>query len=183
MDTLFQNYEALLARVSEQCGKIETALSGHMACRKGCSSCCLNISLFPVEAVRLRLAFDTLDADLKAVILAWSQESTDEGPCPLLDKAGACQLYDHRPVICRTHGLPILFDDGKGNRRVDFCPENFQALESLSGEAMLDLDALNQMLAAVNAQFCEALFGGAPPFERLSIADVLQLELEGHAEQ
>lgn len=182
MDALFENYEALLSRVSARCEEIETALAGHMACRKGCSTCCLNISLFPVEAVRLRLAFDTLDEDRKAFALARTAESTDEGPCPLLDEAGACLLYDHRPVICRTHGLPILFDDEKGSRRVDFCPENFQALESLSGEAMIDLDALNQMLAAVNAQFCEELFDGAPPFERLSIADVLHLELEGHEE-
>lgn len=178
MDTLFQNYDALLARVGARCVEIETALSGHMACRKGCSSCCLNISLFPVEVLRLRLALDSLDEAQKVSILALASESTDEGPCPLVDTEGACQLYGARPVICRTHGLPILFADESGGRRVDFCPENFKGLESLSGESMVDLDALNQMLTAVNAQFCEALFGGAPPFERLSISEALQLELE-----
>lgn len=178
MDALFENYEALLARVSARCVEIETALSGHMACRKGCSTCCLNISLFPVEAVRLRLAFDALGGERKATVLARADESTDEGPCPLLDEGGACLLYDHRPVICRTHGLPILFADEKGARRVDFCPENFQALESLSGDAMIDLDALNQMLAAINARFCDELFGEDVPFERLSIANALHLDLE-----
>jgi len=177
MDALFENYRALIARVNSRCGEIEAALSGHMACRKGCSACCLNISLFPVEAISFRLAFDTLSEAQKASALGRTAESSDEGPCPLLDEAGACLLYEHRPVICRTHGLPIVFDDGKGNRRVDFCPENFQSLESLSGEAMIDIDAMNQMLAAVNVLFCEALFGGVPPFERLSIADTLHLEL------
>ncbi|WP_300670365.1 YkgJ family cysteine cluster protein [Desulfoluna sp.] len=178
MDALFENYETLLARVSARCEEIESVLSGHMACRKGCGGCCLNISLFPVEALRLRLAFDTLEEDRTAFALAQAATSSDEGPCPLLDETGACLLYAHRPLICRTHGLPILFDDGQGNRRVDFCPENFQALESLSGEVMLDLDPMNQMLAAVNAMFCKALFGDTPPFERLSIAETLSLELE-----
>lgn len=177
METLFHNYKTLLARVNGRCGEIETALSGHMACRKGCSACCLNISVFPVEAIRLRLAFDTLTDEAKASALTRATQSSDEGPCPLLDGEGACLLYAHRPVICRTHGLPIVFDDGKGTRRVDFCPENFQDLTSLSGGMMLDLDAMNQMLAAVNAMFCRELFGGAPPFERLSIADALDLEL------
>ncbi|BCS98879.1 hypothetical protein DSLASN_45110 [Desulfoluna limicola] len=177
MDALFENYEALLARVGARCEEIEAALSGHMACRKGCSTCCLNISLFPVEAVRLRLAFGALDGERKASVLARASVSPDDGPCPLLDEAGACILYDHRPVICRTHGLPILFEDEKGTRRVDFCPENFQALESLSGESMIDLDALNQMLAAINGRFCEELFGGDAPFERLSISNALHLDI------
>lgn len=177
MDALFENYRTLLSRVNARCGEIEAALTGHMACRKGCSACCLNISLFPVEAVSLRLAFDTLSETQKASALARATESSDEGPCPLLDGDGACLLYGDRPLICRTHGLPILFDDGEGNRRVDFCPENFQGLSSLSGDVMIDLEPMNQTLAAVNAMFCQALFGGAPPFERLSIADTLSLDL------
>ena len=177
MDTLFKNYEALLARVNAQCGKVEKALSGHLTCRKGCSSCCLNISLFPVEAVHLRMAFERLDANVQASVLDWTEESNERGACPLLDSSGACQLYMDRPVICRTHGLPIIFVDGEGNRRVDFCPENFQTLESLSGDAMIDVDALNQLLAAVDACFCSALFDGEPPFQRLTIADSLHLEL------
>ncbi|SCY48892.1 YkgJ family cysteine cluster protein [Desulfoluna spongiiphila] len=177
MDALFENYRTLLARVSARCGEIEAALSGHMACRKGCSACCLNISLFPVEAVSLRLAFDTLSEDQKALALTRAAESSDEGPCPLLDGAGACLLYGYRPVICRTHGLPILFDDGKGNQRVDFCPENLQGLSSLSGDVMINLDPMNQMLAAVNAMFCDELFGTEAPFERLSIADTLYLDV------
>lgn len=178
MDTLFQNYDALIGRVNAQCEKIETALSEHMVCRKGCASCCLNISLFPVEALRLRMALDALGAEVRASVLASAVRSLDEGPCPLVDTDGACRLYGARPVICRTHGLPILFADEEGARRVDFCPENFKGVASLSGDAMIDLDALNQILTGVNAQFCEALFGGAPPFERISISEALKLELD-----
>lgn len=32
----------------------------------------------------------------------------DPTPCPLLDAAGLCLVYDARPLICRLHGLPNL---------------------------------------------------------------------------
>ena len=32
-------------------------------------------------------------------------------PCPVLDPAtGGCELYDHRPVSCRTYGPPVKFN-------------------------------------------------------------------------
>lgn len=35
-------------------------------------------------------------------------------PCPALDPAtGLCDLYAHRPITCRTFGLPILHGDEK----------------------------------------------------------------------
>jgi Fe-S-cluster containining protein len=35
-------------------------------------------------------------------------------PCPVLDPTtGACELYAHRPVTCRTYGPPLRFADEK----------------------------------------------------------------------
>jgi len=31
----------------------------------------------------------------------------DEIPCPALDDSGACLIYAHRPIVCRTFGLPL----------------------------------------------------------------------------
>ena len=32
-------------------------------------------------------------------------------PCPVLDlESGACRLWEHRPVACRTYGPPLAFD-------------------------------------------------------------------------
>ncbi|HXK58935.1 MAG TPA: YkgJ family cysteine cluster protein [Acidobacteriota bacterium] len=37
-----------------------------------------------------------------------------EVACPALDPAtGLCDLYEHRPMVCRTFGLPILHDSEK----------------------------------------------------------------------
>lgn len=175
-ENLFEHYHTLVNRVDERCRQMEASLAPHMACEKGCSSCCLNISLFPVEAIGLRLALDDLAQDRREAVLKRAAQAIPDEACPLLDGNGACELYAHRPIICRTHGLPILFEDEGGDRRVDFCPENFKDLDSLSSELMLDLEALNQMLAAVNAAFCDACFDGEAPFERLSIGETLGLE-------
>ena len=43
----------------------------------------------------------------------------DETPCPLLDENGACLVYAHRPMICRTHGLPNI--DCSGESFSDLC--------------------------------------------------------------
>jgi len=45
-------------------------------------------------------------------------------PCPALDPAtGACQLYDSRPISCRTFGLPIRC----GDQLLPPCRLNFTA--------------------------------------------------------
>jgi Fe-S-cluster containining protein len=43
----------------------------------------------------------------------------DETPCPLLGEDGACLVYAHRPMICRTHGLPNI--DISGESFSDLC--------------------------------------------------------------
>lgn len=32
----------------------------------------------------------------------------DLTPCPLLDEAGLCLVYESRPLVCRLHGLPNI---------------------------------------------------------------------------
>jgi len=42
-------------------------------------------------------------------------EFANEEPCPVLDpKTGLCDLYDARPVTCRTFGPPVRSGDGLG---------------------------------------------------------------------
>lgn len=37
----------------------------------------------------------------------------DNTPCPLLDEDGRCQVYAHRPMLCRLHGLPQVDRSGE----------------------------------------------------------------------
>lgn len=34
-------------------------------------------------------------------------ERVGDVPCPALADDGSCQIYEHRPLVCRTFGLPI----------------------------------------------------------------------------
>jgi Fe-S-cluster containining protein len=170
------NYRTLVERVDALGQRIETEFRAQIACRRGCDACCRHLSLFWVEGVALALALDELSEPVAAEIRERARRAAADGPCPLLD-AGACLLYAARPIICRTHGLPLLAGGGEA-RRIDYCPENFRDIDTLPAGAVIDLDRLNTTLAAINALFVsEAFCGRLPDRERLTIAEALLLEL------
>jgi Fe-S-cluster containining protein len=57
-----------------------------------------------------------LNEDHEAAILF--EEFANDEPCPVLDlTTGTCDLYEHRPILCRTFGPPMRTagDDGEVN--------------------------------------------------------------------
>lgn len=57
------------------------------------------------------LASGVLSEDYEAAILF--EEFANDEPCPVLDPAtGTCDLYAHRPVLCRTFGPPMRTEEG-----------------------------------------------------------------------
>jgi Fe-S-cluster containining protein len=119
----------------------------HLACRPGCSQCCIGV--FPIaheDAARLRegllaleqtdpekaariharvadsltrldpwfpgdLTIGILNEDYEAAILF--EEFANDEPCPVLDlDHGTCDLYEHRPILCRTFGPPMRTEEG-----------------------------------------------------------------------
>jgi len=161
------NYLALVSRVDELCQGTAARFAAEISCRPGCDACCRHLSVCAVEAAALREAFKELPAAEAALIREKAQLAGPEAPCPLLQH-GLCQLYQARPLICRTHGLPLLIDRD-GERGVDFCPENFRGLSSIPGSAVLDLERLNAMLTAINALYLQSF----PGPERLTLAEAL----------
>ncbi|APG23590.1 MAG: YkgJ family cysteine cluster protein [Syntrophotalea acetylenica] len=146
-----QNYHDLLTRVDQLCAAITARLKGHLVCHKGCDLCCRHLSLFPVEAEAMAGAVAALPAPQQETLRLRALNAEPDGPCPLLENH-ACLIYHARPIICRTHGLPVL-SRINGQAMVDFCPQNCQNLDTLSGDRMIDIDRLNAALAAVNAVF------------------------------
>lgn len=110
-----------------------------LACRKGCCECCMGpFAITPLDAARLREGLAELGAadparaarirlrarhsyerirrefpdDPLGAVLAEDEAAADE-PCPALDpESGACDLYDWRPVTCRTFGPAVSFGGG-----------------------------------------------------------------------
>ncbi len=121
--------------------------AGWLACRPGCSQCCVGV--FPIrwqDADRLRdgltalshsdperaarvrsrtaTALRRLDpwfpGDRATGVLGESyedailfEEFANDEPCPALDLGyGTCDLYEARPVLCRTFGPPMRTEEG-----------------------------------------------------------------------
>jgi Fe-S-cluster containining protein len=170
-----QNYANLVEKVDSLCRGIEKEYLENIACRRGCDGCCRHISVFPVEAANLALALQRLPQDAREHIRGKSRSASPDGLCPLLED-GACLLYSSRPIICRTHGLPILTREF-GKPAIDFCAKNFMNFDSLPGCAVIDLDLLNTSLVAINALFVAQFINFFPEKERLTIAEAVLLEL------
>ena len=179
MKQFFENYTALLAKVDRFCRDVETNYGSAVSCRKGCDMCCRHLSLFPVEAVFIRFTMENVDEPISTLIHKNAHDRIEDpdGPCPLLDK-GACLLYQARPIICRTHGLPVLVE-GDGGLRVDHCPLNFRDGKRLEKRYVINLEQLNKTLAAINRVFCDQVLEGAGVPDRLLLAEALLMDISG----
>jgi Fe-S-cluster containining protein len=143
--------------------KAEDTLPVALACRRGCSACCSReIHVFEVEAAAIRSALGDIGA---------LESSETNSGCPMLDAAGGCRIYAERPLICRSHGLPVKFrqEDNPLESR-DICPLNEDVGVdpwTAPPAAILNLDVLNAQLALVNR-----LYGGDG--RRIPISEVVR---------
>jgi Fe-S-cluster containining protein len=169
------NYRNLVAKVDELCGRIIREYGDSISCHKGCDGCCRHISLFPVEAAALAAALRGIPPEKSAQIRKLARAASPEA-CPLLEN-GCCLLYAFRPIICRTHGLPLI-TGREGEKVIDFCPKNFGDITSFPAADVLNLELLNSTLAVINRVFTASCdVSPLPGKDRLSIAEALLLDL------
>ncbi len=90
-------------------------------CRMGCDGCCRRLAEVPrLTAAEWDLLRDGLAAlpperllEIGRNIAALAEQPSRPIVCPLLDRsAGACLVYVHRPVACRTYGFYVQRDQG-----------------------------------------------------------------------
>ena len=96
-----------------------------LKCERGCWGCCVDgLTVFEVEAERIRRTHPDLLARGRPHV---------EGACAFLDHQGACRIYEDRPYVCRTQGLPLRWLEGDGEVDAfelrDICPLNEIAKE------------------------------------------------------
>lgn len=94
--------------------------ASRMHCKKGCHDCCIDdVSVFEIEARTIRHFNKSL---LKTGI------PHPKGLCAFLDNNGACRIYNQRPYVCRTQGLPLHWIEDLENGSMvamrDICPIN-----------------------------------------------------------
>jgi Fe-S-cluster containining protein len=140
-------------------------------CRKGCTECCSQLfQITEVEAAYISKAVRKLPAEQRerlrkraSVYLPQRENLLAQNnvpdawgslpppglrlPCPALEE-GACQIYSHRPLICRKYGMP-LFNPKKPDR-LFACELNFS-----SGEE-LEVTELVQIQTGIHERWCES---------------------------
>jgi Fe-S-cluster containining protein len=90
-------------------------------CGLGCDGCCHRLAEIPLLTAAewdwLRKGLAALSPELLQEIgldiAALAEQSSRPIVCPLLDSStGACRVYAHRPVACRTYGFYVQRDLG-----------------------------------------------------------------------
>ena len=170
MPNFLDNYNQLVARIDALCETIQASLREQITCSEGCSSCCTAITIFPVEAAALRAALNKLPEQEADNIRRHISTHGNSERCPILLNH-RCLLYQARPIICRTHGLPIIYTESD-QRKSDCCPLNLSETGSITGSSVIDLDKLNPLLVAVNALYLSQT-ENLETTERLTIVEAL----------
>ncbi|MCL2480874.1 MAG: YkgJ family cysteine cluster protein [Spirochaetaceae bacterium] len=123
-------------------------------CKKGCSKCCAAITLFPVE-------FFAIKQEIHNTLSLPDFNNTKQSHGCIFLKDSICKIYESRPIICRTQGLPLLyFSDKLENYTISFCDKNFTSRDEnfeFDTEYSIDLDRLNSLLYKLNKEFMKEI--------------------------
>jgi Fe-S-cluster containining protein len=141
-----QRYADILRRADQFFDSVERKQGRNLQCGRGCSLCCYG--LFEIgsgDVPVIAEGLERLHPSRRAMIVRRAREivessrhpnlrecSPDEKeaffdrtattPCPNLNDAGECLIYESRPLVCRTFGLPLR----EGDRYIgDICELNF----------------------------------------------------------
>lgn len=141
------SYRDLLNRADRHFAQVVTDQGGNLQCGRGCSFCCYGLfeigpadvallvealgSVTPEHRARLvarakEVVRETRHPDIRSLSLeekdAWFSNAADVA-CPALGDDGLCSIYENRPLICRTFGLPVR----EGKQYIgDICELNFR---------------------------------------------------------
>jgi Fe-S-cluster containining protein len=141
------DYKAILARADQHFRSVMDAQPRNLQCGAGCSLCCHGLfeigsgdvpllaeGLEKMHPMRrkmvIRRALEIVEKNGHPNLRECSGiekeeffDRTQATPCPNLDEAGRCMMYEHRPLVCRTFGVPIR----EGATYIgDICDLNFR---------------------------------------------------------
>lgn len=140
-DELLNELAALHARVDEAAAKLAAVHRDRLACKRGCIGCCVDeLTVFEIEAERIRRFMGPL-------------EPHPPGRCAFLSEDGACRVYEVRPYVCRTQGLPLRWIDEELEAELrDICELNEAEprIETLDEGDCWTIGPIESELAALN---------------------------------
>jgi hypothetical protein len=137
--------QSLYGKIDTETGRLFALHGSRMKCGRGCSRCCVDdVTVAEVEADNIRRHHQ--DLLTRGIPQA-------PGMCAFLDDQGACRIYEHRPYVCRSQGLPLRWidqdEEGRFVELRDICPlnEEGEPVEALPGESCWSIGWAEQALA------------------------------------
>jgi Fe-S-cluster containining protein len=143
---ILDEFKEFLEKTNKKIDKIAKIHKKHLSCKKGCTHCCMNISVLPVEFYAIGKMLKNSKKKFKL---------NRHKRCAFLqDKL--CIIYKFRPIICRTHGLPLSHKDSHDPNRanITICDLNFvDKMPKFTSKNTLDMDEVNLELYKLNEKF------------------------------
>mgnify|MGYP002634334738 FL=1 len=143
---------ALHREIDREADRLSNRHGERLQCGRGCSACCLDdLTVTTIEAERIRNSHPELIA-----------QGTPRAPggCAFLDDTGACRVYEDRPSVCRTQGLPLRVfgedEDEEIFEHRDICSLNLDGgppLDSLDEDDCWLVGPFDLRLAALDESF------------------------------
>ncbi|MGO8813055.1 MAG: YkgJ family cysteine cluster protein [Terriglobia bacterium] len=194
-------YKSLLRIASDWEAEFERNRQLHgvkIQCRRGCTDCCHHLfQITEIEAAFISHALKTMPIEKqehlkqraykyledREKLLADRQVPDAWGSlpppglrlaCPALED-GACQIYDHRPIICRKYGMPLY--NPKRPEKIFACELNFQPGEEILDPQLVQIHTnLSHEAAEVQADYNRQ--GGRRDTQPLNVARAIVQDFE-----
>lgn len=157
---------ALAAKVDAFVARVEAHHGAELRCGPGCASCCeVRLTVTGVEAAAVRAWAATQPEATRAALAAGGAAAAPHR-CAALDDDDRCRIYPVRPLVCRSHGVPIRLGRGAA-ASITACALNF----TTAGPAAARADCvLDQELVSTTLGLIDRAAGGG---EREELAAVL----------
>jgi Fe-S-cluster containining protein len=172
------SYQQLADKVDAFGERVDARYPNALTCHAGCSQCCLvHLTVLPLEFERIEAAVLALPAADQEALSARVRAGKADPRCPLLDDSGQCRVYAARPMICRSHGLPISVGDPQV---WDVCPLNFPEgpdLAALDPDVVMNVSTVNVILGMMSH------VRGEDPTQRIDLFEGLSRVLQDSEEQ
>ncbi|WP_136808701.1 YkgJ family cysteine cluster protein [Desulfosediminicola flagellatus] len=161
-EKISREYKALLSDVDTRVNQlVDHRFKLTLQCRPGCSDCCMEFSVLPLEAAHIIQQLKFLKLEKQSV----------EAKCVMLED-DLCRVYEIRPVICRTQGMPVAYvDEMAATIEVSACQLNFPDDYPLEHDDLLMMDQFNSRLAELNLQYCKN--NNINPERRVPLAELV----------
>jgi len=144
----------LHAKIDAFFARVEARHGDDMRCRTGCSDCCrVRLTITGVEAAAIRAEIAGWPAARRRALAAPAAPAAPADRCAALDEDGRCRIYAARPIVCRSHGVPVRMRRGSLPviEPIEVCPRNFTRTEP-APDCVLDQTTLSALVLAVDRE-------------------------------